>query len=439
MDTIHKISKTLLAVVLGAGIGLGIFIFAGQYVFRNFYTPYIVQSGSMEPALPLGSLVLVKPKSFYSVNEVITFRANNSNDLVTHRITEITYLAAQAGPAGTRRFPLYHTKGDANEDADPTTVQINQVVGNVRFLVPYVGYGVEFAKTPQGFLLLVIIPATIIVYEELKSVKSEIGKVFKKFGKKTRDLADIKLEVGISTQSLIPDTPSILVPATLEVPQAPRKKSFSKWAVILPIAGASFILTAATSAILLDQEASDTNTLGVATQYSPPITAVSINGLDQGGQQVSAQAQPEATPYVPTNLEISEVYYSPDAAHTINSSENESEWIEIHNPTGNSISLQGLSIQDNADCDDIPGSGIVPAGGMAILSRATRSAFETVWQIPEQTLFVAFAGQLGDGLEASDKVSLRNGNCMQTADDLDTVEWTIQSPAQLQGPTPGNI
>ncbi len=78
----------------------------------------------------------------------------------------------------------FQTKGDANEDPDYNDISENLVIGKVIFSFPYLGRVVSFAKTQIGFIVLVIIPATIIVYSELMSVKNELKKKFKKSVKK---------------------------------------------------------------------------------------------------------------------------------------------------------------------------------------------------------------------------------------------------------------
>jgi len=49
-------------------------------------------------------------------------------------------------------------------------------VGKVLFDVPYLGYAVETARKPIGFVLLIIIPAGIIVYDEVRKIVSELKK-----------------------------------------------------------------------------------------------------------------------------------------------------------------------------------------------------------------------------------------------------------------------
>ena len=70
---------------------------------------YIVRGGSMEPALPIGSVVIVQhvDPAQLGIGDIVTFTAAN-NTTVTHRITEVVP-GAQLG---------FHTKGDASLGAD---------------------------------------------------------------------------------------------------------------------------------------------------------------------------------------------------------------------------------------------------------------------------------------------------------------------------------
>lgn len=126
----------------------------------------IVKSGSMEPSIPTGSLVVVKPQGFYAVNDVITFGADTKTEIpTTHRI-----LAIEGEGAST----MYTTKGDANEEEDQNKVARKEVIGKVIFHAPYVGFILDFARQPLGFALLIGIPAGLIILEEVLTILKEL-------------------------------------------------------------------------------------------------------------------------------------------------------------------------------------------------------------------------------------------------------------------------
>lgn len=144
---------------------------------------FVVQSGSMEPAIKTGSVVFVVPAKEYKEKDVITYLSNpqaNIKDVkatVTHRVVSIS------NAEGRKTFK---TKGDANQTPDSENVTESQVLGKVFFSVPFLGYPVAFAKTQMGFVFLIVIPATVIVYSELVSIKNEAKKLIEE--RKTRKL-----------------------------------------------------------------------------------------------------------------------------------------------------------------------------------------------------------------------------------------------------------
>jgi len=151
--------------ILQVGTIIGIILAVA--IFMLFYRPvplagdthYLtVHSGSMEPALPVGSVVVIKPvdPNKLQKDEIICFKLSNPQS-ITHRIIDIT----DEG---------FVTKGDANEDPDSFVVQKKNIIGKVVFTIPYVGYLNHFVKTPLGFTLFIILPATIIIAEEIRNI-----------------------------------------------------------------------------------------------------------------------------------------------------------------------------------------------------------------------------------------------------------------------------
>ncbi len=138
---------------------------------KNGPKVFIVQSGSMEPAIKTGSVVVVKSSSDYKVGDIITFGPySKTKPPTTHRIYEMKVVGGE---------PVYTTKGDANNAPDTRTIAKRDIVGKVLLDVPYVGYAVAAAKTPIGFMLIIIIPAAIIVYDEAVKIIREIRKMKK--------------------------------------------------------------------------------------------------------------------------------------------------------------------------------------------------------------------------------------------------------------------
>lgn len=141
------------------------------------YKVFVVQSGSMEPKIKLGSLIFVKPGVDYQANDIITFKAQGGKTTVTHRLIEIKQ------ESGVAQFV---TKGDANEEADPDSVKRENIIGKTFLTLPWLGYPVGYAQTKVGFILLILVPSIIIIYEEIRKIGTEAKKKINKIRKKDK-------------------------------------------------------------------------------------------------------------------------------------------------------------------------------------------------------------------------------------------------------------
>jgi signal peptidase I len=148
---------------------------------KGNYKVFTVQSGSMEPAIHLGSLIFVKANSDYNVGDIVTRSTNDPKATVTHRILSKKEENGQT---------IFETKGDANDSPDGENLSRDKIIGKEFFNIPYVGYPIGYARTTTGFILLVIIPAVIIVYEELRRIKEELVNMFKKKREKKKMLQE---------------------------------------------------------------------------------------------------------------------------------------------------------------------------------------------------------------------------------------------------------
>lgn len=125
-----------------------------------------VLSGSMEPALPTGSMVFVFPEDAEKIKlgTPVSFVLDDQGTVVTHRVVEID--------TANREFTV---KGDANETADANPVQWDNVIGVVRFYIPYLGYFLELLLTTQGKVIaLTVILAVIILVLLLGEEKVQV-------------------------------------------------------------------------------------------------------------------------------------------------------------------------------------------------------------------------------------------------------------------------
>lgn len=163
-----KIFKIIYYIFVAFILVVALLLIVSVLPITGNYKIMTVISGSMAPAIKQGSVVIVKPASDYKIGDVITFGPYSKTKAPTsHRIYDIKVVDGQ---------PVYITKGDANNAPDPREIQKKDVVGKVLFDVPFVGYAVAFAKKPMGFALIIIIPAAIIILDEIKNIYGEIKK-----------------------------------------------------------------------------------------------------------------------------------------------------------------------------------------------------------------------------------------------------------------------
>jgi signal peptidase len=95
-----------------------------------------VLSGSMEPAIPTGSVLVARPvlSDEISVGDIITFSGSGRDRFISHRVMKIE----QADGI------IFTTKGDANNAEDPFPVPAGNVEGKVILHIPFIGFILSF-------------------------------------------------------------------------------------------------------------------------------------------------------------------------------------------------------------------------------------------------------------------------------------------------------
>jgi signal peptidase len=107
---------------------------------------FVVRGASMEPQIPLGSVILVKPVDPATVNagDIISFRAPN-DAVVTHRVLSVV----------TGDVLSFNTKGDGSNAADPVTVPAPAVIGTVEVYIPQLGFAITALATTLGAVAMI--------------------------------------------------------------------------------------------------------------------------------------------------------------------------------------------------------------------------------------------------------------------------------------------
>ena len=106
--------------------------------------PYVVQTGSMEPTIPVASICFVNHHADFAslqIGDIVAFRIGE-NTLVTHRISG----KSEEG---------FITKGDANEIEDNAPMTAENFVGKNIFHIPKAGILFFYLKTLWGKIAFV--------------------------------------------------------------------------------------------------------------------------------------------------------------------------------------------------------------------------------------------------------------------------------------------
>ncbi|AAT89810.1 hypothetical protein ATY41_09510 [Leifsonia xyli subsp. xyli] len=117
--------------------------------------PEIVVSGSMEPALPIGSLVLATdtPGAELRPGDIVTVERPGSQGLVTHRVVSTEFVDGRTSLI---------LKGDTNTTPDPEPYPVSSA-GKVVATLPVVGSVAAVVKTPLGIATIVALAGVVLV------------------------------------------------------------------------------------------------------------------------------------------------------------------------------------------------------------------------------------------------------------------------------------
>lgn len=114
-----------------------------------------VQTGSMEPAISSGDVVLVTSDNPVEIGDVIAFSDPLQPDRdILHRVVDISDQG------------LLTTKGDANDVDDPWQISPSEVIGTQSLSIPKIGLLVQTASTDLGIFFFLFLPASFILVNE---------------------------------------------------------------------------------------------------------------------------------------------------------------------------------------------------------------------------------------------------------------------------------
>lgn len=128
-----------------------------------------VSSGSMEPKLNIGDVILSKEVTAQELNtgDIITYKGTQgavAGKLVTHAVTQAPYV----GEDGLYRI---QTQGiSEGAPPDPLITQ-TQLVGRMVCVIPFINYLYNFFLTPWGLVVIILVILILFLGEFITLIK----------------------------------------------------------------------------------------------------------------------------------------------------------------------------------------------------------------------------------------------------------------------------
>lgn len=153
----NKFNKTkiinFIVVAVFLVLGLNLLTTKSEKMFDIVgYKTYTVLSGSMEPTFKPGDLIITKNKNRCNieVEDIATFK-DTKGTVITHRIVG----ESKEG---------YVTKGDNNKVEDKDIINEENIIGEVVFHIPKLGFAINFLSNPIVVAIEMILLSLFIFY-----------------------------------------------------------------------------------------------------------------------------------------------------------------------------------------------------------------------------------------------------------------------------------
>ena len=149
---ISAVCLALVAFLLFVAIVLMVDKYGNKSAVPSFFgtATLVVETGSMEPTIHEGDLIIIKKTNDYKIGDIITFMHDGETIPTTHRIIGIV-------------DGKFRTKGDHNNTEDTLLVSEDEIYGEWQSTVPHVGLFVRWLGEDFGWLYIVAIVAVIVV------------------------------------------------------------------------------------------------------------------------------------------------------------------------------------------------------------------------------------------------------------------------------------
>ncbi len=392
---------------------------------NNFSMSFVVRTGSMQPTLPVGSLVITQRAQAYNIGDIITFKRHTV--LVTHRIVR-------------QMDKRFITQGDANNVVDSEPVALQDIVGKVRISLPFAGKILLFIKTPLGFMVAILAPALLIIIQEIAAIGREIERM--KLAKQRVMKKVLDMRANTSTADTAKQ-----VKAETQANRSRLTQSVTLFIVML------LVTTTATHAFFSDlgqstqntfsagqfgqqhllineiyfnvdaAHGSDCNPASLTLNTNTNNTNTGPNSTNENTSQISETTNSQVINNAVIDTQVS-VNQNSGNNTTVNYTQGNNgqtgdnnlslqitnnannafaqgpcnEWIELYNPTNQDISLKDWQVMDNSGIARvIHANKTIVAGEFALLTKSA-STFSLFWTVPPTVPIIELGSAIGDGL-----------------------------------------
>lgn len=161
-NRISRIWQTVLIGILSLIIGLSVYAWNARSLLGDQVPmPFgvgasVVLSGSMEPTLSVGDLLIIRQQAHYETDDIVVYQSGTVP--VVHRIVEISDESVT-------------TRGDAN-NVDDESFPVEAIKGEVVAAIPWLGYGVWALKSPVAVIVM-LAAAVFLIEASFRTGKAE--------------------------------------------------------------------------------------------------------------------------------------------------------------------------------------------------------------------------------------------------------------------------
>ncbi len=120
--------------------------------FLTGVNAFVVVSYSMNPSVPMGSVIYTKKESTYKKGDIIAFPLKGKT--ISHRVDDVIKIGSQI---------YYSTKGDANAISDFDLVERGSILGRAVFFLPFVGEIIVALRNQNLILLGAVLPTLLFL------------------------------------------------------------------------------------------------------------------------------------------------------------------------------------------------------------------------------------------------------------------------------------